>query len=53
MINCLTDIVRNEGFTGLYKGIAPSLIKAYLSTAVTLGVYEYSCSRLRERTCDE
>ena len=53
MGNCFSEIVRNEGVVGLYKGIAPSLIKAYLSTAITLAVYDTVCTRLRQTPTDE
>lgn len=52
MMNCFTEIIRNEGFIGLYKGIAPSLIKAYLSTAITLSIYDSICNRFRQATTD-
>ncbi|CAF3591402.1 unnamed protein product [Rotaria sp. Silwood1] len=52
MINCISEIIRNEGFTGLYKGITPSLIKAYLSTAVTLSIYDSICNHFRQTTSD-
>ena len=47
MIHCFQEILRQEGFLGLYKGISPSLIKAYLSTAVTLSIYDSMCTYLR------
>jgi len=52
MMNCFSEIIRYEGFNGLYKGIAPSLIKAYLSTAVTLSIYDSVCNHLRQRSSD-
>lgn len=48
MMHCFSDIIHTEGFRGLYKGIAPSLLKAYLSTAVTLSIYDSICNRFRE-----
>ncbi|CAF1313972.1 unnamed protein product [Rotaria magnacalcarata] len=47
MRHCISEILRTEGVRGLYKGIAPSLIKAYLSTAVTLSIYDSICNHLR------
>lgn len=52
MIHCFSEIVRQEGFLGLYKGIAPSLVKAYLSTAVTLSIYDSMCNRFRENSLE-
>lgn len=52
MMDCFSEIVRREGFLGLYKGIAPSLLKAYLSTAVTLSIYDSLCNRLRENSSE-
>ncbi|UJR15182.1 hypothetical protein I4U23_002143 [Adineta vaga] len=52
MTNCFSEIIRSEGFVGLYKGITPSLIKAYLSTAITLSIYESICNNLRQTSSD-
>jgi hypothetical protein len=52
MINCFSQIILNEGFNGLYKGIAPSLIKAYLSTAITLSIYDSVCNHFRQILSD-
>jgi solute carrier family 25 thiamine pyrophosphate transporter 19 len=52
MINCFSQIIRKEGLIGLYKGIAPSLLKAYLSTAMILSIYDSVCHRLRQRSSD-
>ncbi|KAL6785698.1 hypothetical protein ACKKBF_B01280 [Auxenochlorella protothecoides x Auxenochlorella symbiontica] len=37
---CLADIYRREGFAGLYKGVAPSVLKAGPSAAITFAAYE-------------
>ncbi|CAF4454860.1 unnamed protein product, partial [Adineta steineri] len=52
MMNCFSEIFRHEGFTGLYKGIAPSRIKAYISTAITLSIYDSLCNTLRKTSSD-
>ncbi|CAF1028784.1 unnamed protein product [Adineta steineri] len=52
MMNCFSEIFRHEGFTGLYKGIAPSMIKAYISTAITLSIYDSLCNTLRKTSSD-
>lgn len=38
--DCLVHIVRHEGVTALYKGLAPTLLKSVLSTAIIFAVYE-------------
>jgi hypothetical protein len=52
MMNCFSEIIRTDGIHGLYKGMGPSLIKAYLSTAITLSIYESICTHFR-RTLSE
>jgi len=52
MMNCFSEIIRSEGFKGLYKGIAPSLIKAYLSTAVTLSIYDSVCNHFQQTSSE-
>ncbi|KAH0461171.1 hypothetical protein IEQ34_008746 [Dendrobium chrysotoxum] len=41
MHDALRQILRTEGFAGLYKGIYPSLIKSAPAGAVTFVAYEY------------
>lgn len=43
---CLQHIVRHEGVTALYKGLAPTLLKSVLSTAIIFAVYEGLKTRL-------
>ena len=43
MIDCMTKVLRNEGVSGLYKGLTPGLAKAVLSTALNFWFYEWSC----------
>jgi len=40
LLDCLRRILAAEGVEGLYKGLAPSLLKAAPATAVTFVVYE-------------
>ena len=40
MVDCITRTVADEGAAGLYKGIAPTLLKSCISTAVTFAAYE-------------
>jgi solute carrier family 25 thiamine pyrophosphate transporter 19 len=44
--DCLLHIVRHEGVTALYKGLAPTLLKSVLSTAIIFAVYEGLKTRL-------
>ena len=41
MYHALKEILIREGFTGLYKGIIPSLIKSAPAGAVTFLAYEH------------
>ena len=43
MLDCMTKILRKEGVRGLYKGLAPGLAKAVLSTSLNFWFYEWSC----------
>ena len=40
MIDCCTRIVKNEGVRGLYKGLAPNLIRIAPGAAITFFTYE-------------
>jgi hypothetical protein len=40
MVHCVQLTVASEGLAGLYRGIAPSLLKSCVSTAVTFAAYE-------------
>jgi len=44
--DCLQHLVRHEGVTALYKGLAPTLLKSVLSTAIIFAVYEGLKTRL-------
>ncbi|THU70231.1 hypothetical protein C4D60_Mb08t22830 [Musa balbisiana] len=46
MYHALQQILRSEGWHGLYKGIFPSLIKSAPASAVTFVSYEYTSRRL-------
>ena len=43
---CLSQIYRTEGLRGLYKGSAPSIIKAAPAAAVTFSAYEMALRAL-------
>ena len=40
------DILRNEGFQGLYRGILPELLKVIPMVSVTFCVYEFALQAL-------
>ena len=40
MIDCGTRIIKNEGMRGLYKGLAPNLMRIAPSAAITFFTYE-------------
>ncbi|KAK4468256.1 hypothetical protein MN116_008411 [Schistosoma mekongi] len=40
---CLTDIIKQQGVRGLYKGWIPSALKATLTTGLTFWFYEQYC----------
>ena len=40
MIDCGTRIMKNEGIRGLYKGLAPNLMRIAPSAAITFFTYE-------------
>jgi len=42
MYDALRQIVKMEGWAGLYKGIYPSLVKSAPAGAVTFVAYEYT-----------
>ena len=46
-LDALRSIAREEGAQGLFKGLAPSLLKAGAAAALTFLVYETAASRLR------
>eukprot|EP00192_Tetraselmis_astigmatica_P010834 CAMPEP_0117693932 /NCGR_PEP_ID=MMETSP0804-20121206/27163_1 /TAXON_ID=1074897 /ORGANISM="Tetraselmis astigmatica, Strain CCMP880" /LENGTH=345 /DNA_ID=CAMNT_0005507557 /DNA_START=307 /DNA_END=1346 /DNA_ORIENTATION=+ len=46
---CIRTIAKTEGFAGLYKGAAPSILKSAPQSAVTFAVYEYVLRELKKR----
>jgi solute carrier family 25 ornithine transporter 2/15 len=42
MSSVLLKVYRKEGISGLYKGLTPTLIRTFPSTAALFVVYEYS-----------
>ena len=50
MLDCLQRIVANEGWTGLYKGMLPSVLKAAPAAAITFAMYEILIRELEPYT---
>lgn len=46
LLHCITKIVKTEGFTSLYKGLWPSLLKAGVVSALYFTFYENGCALL-------
>lgn len=42
LIDCCIQTIRDESFFGLFKGLSPSLVKAFISTALYFYFYEKS-----------
>jgi len=49
MRNCFKQIWLKEGWSALYKGFTPALIKAVSTTSLHFMVYEYACQAIRLR----
>ena len=43
MMHCFRDTIKVEGAKGLYKGLAPSLVKAVFATGTIFCVYDQMC----------
>ncbi|XP_010729021.2 mitochondrial thiamine pyrophosphate carrier [Larimichthys crocea] len=55
LLDCMTQIAKEEGVRGFFKGLSPSLVKAALSTGFTFFWYEFFLNamhnlRLEQRT---
>mmetsp|Transcript_33576 Transcript_33576/g.73274 ORF Transcript_33576/g.73274 Transcript_33576/m.73274 type:complete len:411 (-) Transcript_33576:475-1707(-) len=53
LTNALVKIARMEGYRGLYKGLAPNLLKAAPSSALTFMFYEKLVSLMNERLAQQ
>lgn len=47
LLDCMVQVVGEEGVCGLYKGLSPSLLKAALSTGFTFFWYELFLNAMR------
>ncbi|OAD58648.1 Mitochondrial thiamine pyrophosphate carrier [Eufriesea mexicana] len=47
-VDCLKLVIKNEGLTGLFKGLTPSQLKAVMTTALHFTIYEQSLVALRK-----
>ncbi|XP_029456402.1 mitochondrial thiamine pyrophosphate carrier isoform X2 [Rhinatrema bivittatum] len=50
LLDCVVQIVRDEGPKGFFKGLSPSLVKAALATGFTFFWYELFCGLLALKT---
>ncbi|NXI73659.1 TPC protein, partial [Anseranas semipalmata] len=46
LMDCIRQIMREEGLGGFFKGLSPSLVKAAVSTGLVFFSYELFCSLL-------
>lgn len=47
LVHYLISAVKQEGLTGLYKGVSWALLKSGISTGMYFYFYEYVCSAVR------
>lgn len=40
VVHCITSTVKREGVLSLYKGMAPSIWKGMVTTALNFGIYD-------------
>lgn len=48
LLDCVTQIAKEEGLLGFFKGLSPSLLKAAISTGFTFFCYEFFVDLLRD-----
>lgn len=53
MLDCFRIILREEGASGFFKGLAPSTLKAGLSVALIFCTYEQCIMLVREYLHDD
>jgi len=46
LLDCIRQIMQEEGPGGFFKGLSPSLLKAAVSTGLIFFTYELFCSLL-------
>ena len=49
-LDCISKILRLEGFKGFYKGLSPNLLRVVPATMITFVVYENISFHLLKRT---
>ena len=47
VLHCIRDVVKTEGPRGLFKGLAPSLLKSAVASGVNFCLYEQVCNVFR------
>ncbi|XP_063920061.1 mitochondrial thiamine pyrophosphate carrier-like isoform X1 [Zophobas morio] len=53
LYDCLVKIYEVEGFSGLFKGLSPSILKAVFTTALYFSTYETICKLLASQREDD
>lgn len=48
MIDCFRRTIAYEGFSGVFKGLSPSLLKAVCTSAMHFTTYEVACKLLQD-----
>jgi len=47
VLHCIIDVIKTEGPRGLFKGLAPSLLKSAVASGVNFCLYEQVCNIFR------
>ena len=48
-LHCVSNIYRDRGFVGLYRGIGPTLVRALPAYAASFYMYEYVLEKLKDK----
>jgi solute carrier family 25 (mitochondrial thiamine pyrophosphate transporter), member 19 len=46
MVDCFVRVARQEGITGFYRGIVPSVLKTGLATSMSFAIFRWTTNRL-------
>jgi solute carrier family 25 (mitochondrial thiamine pyrophosphate transporter), member 19 len=48
MVDCFVRVARQEGVTGFYRGIVPSVLKTGLATSMSFAIFRWTTNRLED-----